>query len=132
MLKLTISDREPIWINLDKVLAVGPTTRGTDLARAAPRELGSTWISIDIGRFENHSRTSSPKSAKLRIGPSIKLTLLPVSNKTSREAKPRNRTPTVPSRDLCSRHAPRAWRLIGKNYLTINTHNDPNTRGTIM
>jgi hypothetical protein len=37
LVKLTISDREPIWINLDKVLAVGPTTRGMDLgASSAP------------------------------------------------------------------------------------------------
>lgn len=39
MLKLTISDREPIWISLDKVLAVGPTTRGMDMRGRCRRQI---------------------------------------------------------------------------------------------
>ena len=31
-------------------------------------------------------------------------------------------TPIGPPRNLCGCHAPRTWRLIGKNYLSINTH----------
>ena len=48
MLKLTISDREPIWINLDKVLAVGPTTRGMDMSLSGGTSPGSgIYVNID-------------------------------------------------------------------------------------
>ena len=50
ILKLTISDREPIWINLDKVLAVGPTTRGMDMSLSGGASPGSR-IYVDTDTY---------------------------------------------------------------------------------
>jgi len=48
MLKFTISDREPIWINPDKVLAVGPTTRGMDTSLGGGGGPGARiYVNID-------------------------------------------------------------------------------------
>jgi hypothetical protein len=59
MLKFTLTDHPPIWIDPDKVVAVGMNMSFGGGGAPGP---GSTLISTTVGPFKNQSRTSLPRS----------------------------------------------------------------------